>query len=68
VNDDLSIGYNHIESDEDSSTPVTAEATSVQASYSMGGATFSIAEVSIDNRAYGTTNHDGTVISLGLAF
>jgi len=68
VNDDLSIGYNHVESDEKSTTPVTAEATSIQAAYTMGGATFSIAEVDITNRNYGTTNHDGTVISLGLAF
>ena len=68
VNDDLSIGYNHVESDEKSTTPVTAEADSIQAAYTMGGATFSIAEVDISNRAYGTTNHDGTVLSLGLAF
>jgi len=68
VNDDLSIGYNHVESDENSTTPVTAEADSLQASYTMGGATFSIAEVDISNRNYGTTNHDGTVISMGLAF
>jgi len=68
VNDDLSIGYNHIESDEKSTTPVTAEADSLQAAYTMGGATFSIAEVEITNRNYGTTSHDGTVISLGLAF
>jgi len=68
VNDDLSIGYNHVESDEKSTTPVTAEATSYQAAYTMGGATFSISEVDITNRNYGTTSHEGTVISLGLAF
>jgi outer membrane protein OmpU len=68
VNDDLSIGYNHVESDEKSTTPVTAEADSFQASYTMGGATFSIAEVDITNRAYGTVDPNGTVISMGLAF
>ncbi len=68
VNDDLSIGYNHVESDEKSTTPVTAEADSIQASYTMGGATFSIGEFDISNRNYGTTSHDGTVISMGLAF
>jgi hypothetical protein len=68
VNDDLSIGYNHVESDEVSTTPVTAEADSFQAAYTMGGATFSVADVSIDNRNYGTTNHDGIVLSMGLAF
>jgi hypothetical protein len=68
VNDDLSVGYNHVESDENSTTPVTAEADSFQAAYTMGGATFRIAEVDISNRNYGTTDHEGTVISLGLAF
>ena len=68
VNDDLSIGYNHVESDEKSTTPVTAEADSFQAAYTMGGATFRIAEVDITNRNYGTTDPNGTVISLGLAF
>ena len=68
VNDDLSIGLNHIESDENSTTPVTAEADSLQVSYTMGGATLSIAEVDITNRNYGTTDPDGTVVSLGLAF
>ena len=68
VNDDLSIGYNHVESDEVSSTPVTAEADSLQAAYTMGGATFRIAEVDITNRNYGTTDHEGTVLSLGLSF
>jgi hypothetical protein len=68
VNDDLSIGYNHVESDEKSTTPVTAEADSLQAAYTMGGATFRIAEVDITNRNYGTTDHEGHVISLGLSF
>jgi len=72
VNDDLSIGYNHIESDQvTSGTHGDAEATSYQASYTMGGATFSVSEVDVKNRAYGTTaNADvsGTVVSMGLAF
>jgi len=72
VNDDLSIGYNHVESDQvTSSDHSDAEATSYQAAYTMGGATFRISEVQIDNRAYGTAataDVDGTVISMGLAF
>jgi len=68
VNDDLSVGYNHVESDEKGQGKNSAEADSIQASYTMGGATFSIAEVSIDNRNYGSTNHDGHVLSMGLAF
>jgi len=70
VNDDLSIGYNHVESDQTGGT-ADAEATSYQAAYTMGGATFSIAEVDIENRAYGTSaaaDVSGTVVSMGLAF
>jgi len=72
VNDDLSLGYNHVESDKISTaTHDDAEADSLQASYTMGGATFSIAEVDVKNRAYGTaTSADvsGTVVALALAF
>jgi len=72
VNDDLSIGYNHVESDKSSDTAhADAEADSLQAAYTMGGATISVAEVNVDNRAYGTSAQadvKGTVISLGLAF
>jgi outer membrane protein OmpU len=67
VNDDLSIGYNHVTSDQTGGT-LDAEATSLQAAYTMGGATFSIAEVSIDNRNYAASDIDGTVVSMGLAF
>jgi len=71
VNDDLSIGYNHVESDEVGGSKEDAEATSIQAAYTMGGATFRIAEVDIKNRAYSsaaTADVDGTVISMGLSF
>ena len=72
VNDDLSIGFNHVESDKVSSASHDdAEATSYQASYTMGGATFSVSEVDVENRAYGTAataDVSGTVVSMGLAF
>ena len=71
VNDDLSIGYNHVESDVTTTTNVTAEADSLQAAYTMGGATFRIAEVDVKNQAYSTaagTDVESTIISLGLAF
>jgi len=71
VNDDLSIGYGHIESDVSSTTNVTAEADSIQAAYTMGGATFRIADVEVENQAYSTsagTDKEATIISLGLAF
>ena len=67
VNDDLSIGYNHVESDQTGGS-LTAEATSYQAAYTMGGATFSIAEVDIENRNYASSDINGTVVSMGLAF
>ena len=72
VNDDLSIGYNHVESDKSSSAAhADAEADSLQAAYTMGGATISVAEVDVDNQAYSsaaTADVSGHVISLGLAF
>jgi len=69
VNDDLSIGYNHVESDKKGSGALTAEADSFQAAYSMGGASIRIAEVDVSNNAYAEgTDNKGTVISLGLAF
>jgi hypothetical protein len=72
VNDDLSIGYNHVESDQvTDASHSDAEATSYQAAYTMGGATFRIAEVDIKNRAYSTAasgDVSGTVVSMGLAF
>ncbi len=71
VNDDLSIGYNHTESDETGQSLATAEADSIQAAYTMGGATFSIAEVEVENSGYQTAaanDKEGTVIKLGLAF
>jgi len=67
VNDDLSIGYNHVTSDQTGGT-VDAEATSYQAAYTMGGATFRVAEVDIDGRNYATGNVNGHVVSMGLAF
>jgi outer membrane protein OmpU len=68
VNDDLSIGYNHTESDRASTTNVTAEATSYQAAYTMGGATIRVAEVDVENQAYGTADYEATIVSMGLAF
>ena len=71
VNDDLSVGYNHVESDESGNSKETAEASSIQAAYTMGGATFRIAEVDVSNQSYSTAataDLDATIISLGLAF
>ena len=72
VSDDFAIGYNHSESDQSTSAAHgDAEADSLQAAYTMGGATISFAEVDITNRAYSTAagaDVSGRVISLGLAF
>jgi len=71
VNDDLSIGYNHYGSKQTSTTNVTAEATSVQIAYSMGGLSLRVAEGSADNMDYNTGtayDRDNTVISVALAF
>jgi len=67
VNDDLSIGYAHTESDLQGNT-TDAEADSYQIAYTMGGATFSAAEVSVDNAGYSAGSKEATVLSLALAF
>ena len=73
VNDDLSIGYNHYESEQDngSSANVTSEATSMQIAYSMGGASVRLASSDGDNMQYNTGadyDRDMTVLSVSLAF
>jgi len=71
VNDDLSIGYGHYESEQKSTTNTTAEATAISVAYSMGGASIRLADVSADNTAYQTTaayDKDGRTLSVSLAF
>jgi outer membrane protein OmpU len=73
VNDDLSIGYNHYESEQDNGTAdnVTSEATSMQIAYSMGGASVRLASSDGENMAYQTGadyDRDSTVLSVSLAF
>jgi len=67
VNDDLSIGYGHTDSNQEGGSN-DAEADSIQAAYTMGGATFRIAEVDVENQSYGTSDYKSTILSLGLAF
>jgi outer membrane protein OmpU len=68
VNDDLSIGYNHAESDKAADSD-DAEAESFQVAYTMGGASIRLARAQTDNVNYvADVNQDATVISLGLAF
>jgi outer membrane protein OmpU len=71
VSDELSIGYNHIESDESGQDLASPSAESLQVAYTMGGASFRIAEVKTKNSTYSTAasaDTNGTVISMGLAF
>jgi len=70
VNDDLSVGYNHYESTKDADTDVTTDATSLQIAYTMGGASFRIADSDVNNPAYSTSAKDleATTISVSLAF
>jgi outer membrane protein OmpU len=71
INDDLSVGYNHWESKQTSTTNVTAKATSYQIAYSMGGASIRLAQGKSDNEDYNTGStydRDNTVLSVALAF
>jgi hypothetical protein len=44
------------------------ETKSVQLAYSLGGASIKVAESDVENKAYGSTNIDGTLIAVSLAF
>jgi hypothetical protein len=73
VNDDLSLSYGMTKSTRalQGTLSTEAEATSLQLSYTMGGATIAIAENSVDNASYGSTStfdSDGTTLALTLAF
>jgi len=71
INDDLSIGYNHYESEQTSTTNVTEEASSIQIAYTMGGASIRLAEASGENIGYNTAainDKDATTLSVSLAF
>ena len=71
VNDNLSISYgNHSsERSEGGGGLIELEAESLQASYTVGGASVKFAESTVDNANYVTgTNRDGRTIALTLAF
>ena len=81
VNDNLSVSYGEFESRKSGYTNTafkqvnedlrTITVKSTQISYSMGGATINLADISADNTYFGTAVIDdkkATVISLGLAF
>jgi outer membrane protein OmpU len=71
VNDDLSISYNNYESEQKGTTTTTAEASSVQIAYSVGGMSIRLAEQTSDNNKYSTdaaNDRDATTLSVALAF
>jgi len=73
ISDDLSISYGETKSTraQQGTTSNEAKASSIQLSYTMGGATIAIAENSVDNASYISTttqDKDGTTIALTLAF
>jgi outer membrane protein OmpU len=74
VNDNLSLSYGKHESErnfQNGAASVAVEAQSVQASYTMGGATINIARSEVDNATYNsasTNDREGTTIALSLAF
>jgi len=72
INDDLSIGYNNYESEQQGTQAHTStEASSLQVAYSAGGLSIRVAEQSVDNKSYttGTANQrDATTLSVALAF
>jgi len=73
VNDDLSIsiGVHNSERNHTDGTTTSNDATSLQASYSMGGASLKLARTDVDNASYSTAvanDKDGYTIALTLAF
>jgi hypothetical protein len=73
VNDDLALSYGQVKSTraQQGTLANEAKAESLQLSYTMGGATISIAENSVDNASYvsaSTNDKDGTTLALSLAF
>lgn len=72
VNDALTISYGSHDSDQhdsSASSTVAMSGQSLQASYTVGGASVKIAETTVDNQKYASgTNRDGRTIALTLAF
>ena len=71
INDDLSIGYNNYESEQQGTTETTLEASSYQIAYSSGGLSIRLAEQDVENKNYTTgaaNQRDGTTLSVALAF
>ena len=69
----MSVGYNNYESEQTTigGSATTAEATSIQVAYTMGGASIRLAEADVNNAKYQTAanyDRDATTLSISLAF
>ena len=73
VNDNLSISYGQHKSERatEEASKVELKASSLQAAYTMGGATFKIAQSKATNASYSTaasSDYDVSVVAMSLAF
>jgi len=73
VNDDLSlsVGVHQSEKNDASGTTTSNDATSLQAAYTVGGASLKVARTDVDNASYSTAvanDKDGYTLALTLAF
>jgi outer membrane protein OmpU len=78
INDDLSVSYGEYQSRKAGYTHSSAsvgeqsrvvEVSSWQAAYTMGGASFRVADVKVDNALWSSTaDQSATIVSMGLAF
>jgi len=72
VNDNLSISYEDVESEQNNQTAssdVTMDVTSIQASYTMAGMTLSISKDEFDNHDYSSGNEmEETILAMSIAF
>jgi hypothetical protein len=74
VNDDLTLSYGMHKSKQNHTNAAKnteLEASSIQISYSMGGATLKLAQTDVDHGAYDSssaTDRSGTTLVLSLAF
>ena len=73
VNDNLSLSYGEHKSERavEAASKVELKASSLQAAYTMGGATFKVARSSVDNASYSTAvgnDYDVSLVAMSLAF
>ena len=69
INDNLSVSYGAHKSTQDNvGADVDLETKSAQIAYTLGGAAIKIAESDVENATYGTSDYNGTLIGVTLAF